>query len=103
MPIEKIQGMLAEQLGVGEAPAEVQVAVIDEIGGLALQRLTMLIYAQLAEGDRTEFEALNEKKDTSGMQKFISEKAPNLEQLTTEAVTTEIQAFKEFQKSLPQE
>ena len=68
---------------------------------LALQRLTMLMYSQLSEGDRKTFEALNDKKDTSGMQQFIKEKVPNLEQLTQEAITTEINAFKEFRDSLP--
>ncbi len=103
MPIEKIQAMLAEQLGVADASPEIQVAVIDEIGGLALQRLTMLIYAQLSEVDRSAFEALNEKHEASGMQTFIKEKVPNLESLTQQAITTEIAAFKEFRESLPQD
>ena len=103
MPIDKIQAMLAEQLGVADATPEVQAAVIDEIGGLALQRLTMLMYAQLSEGDRTIFETLSEKHDASGMQDFIKEKVPNLESLTQQAITTEIAAFKEFRDTLPQD
>jgi len=103
MPIDKIREMLAEQLGVAGASPEVQAAVIDEIGGLALQRLTMLMYAQLSETDKGAFEVLSEKKDASGMQRFITEKIPNLQQLTQEAIQTEIKAFQEFQKSLPQE
>lgn len=101
MPIETIQKMLAEQLGVGGAPPEVQAAVVDEIGGLALERLTMLIFAQLSEVDRAAFEKLQDSKDSSGMQNLITQKVPNLEQLTSEAIKTEIQAFQEFQKALP--
>lgn len=103
MPIEKIQAMLAEQLGVADASPEIQAAVIDEISGLALQRLTMLIYAQLSETDRATFEALNEKHDASGMQTFITEKVPNLNILTQQAIGTEIAAFKEFRNTLPQD
>lgn len=103
MPIDKVREMLAERLGVAGASPEIQAVVIDEIGGLALQRLTMLMYAQLSETDRAAFEALTEKNDMPGMQRFITEKVPNLEQLTQEAIQTEITAFQEFQKSLPKE
>ena len=103
MPLDHIQKALAEQLGVIDEDPKVQVAVIEEIGGLALQRLSMLMYAQLSDSDRVVFEALNEKHDASGMQTFIKEKIPNLAQLTQEAIGTEIKAFKEFRDSLPQE
>ena len=103
MPIDKIRETLAEQLGVADATPEVQSAVIDEIGGLALQRLSLLMYTQLTEKDRGVFEALNEKHDASGMQTFIQEKIPNLEQLTQQAIATELAAFKEFKANLPQD
>ena len=104
MPIDQIRDMLARELGGPEnVPAEVKNAVIDEIGGLVLQRLAMLMYAQLSEKDRDTFVALQEKKDASGMQAFITQKVPNLAQLTEEALQAEIKAFTEFQKTLPQE
>lgn len=103
MPIDHIYAALAAQLGIAEATPEVQAAVIDEVGSAALQRLSMLMYAQLGDVDREAFDALNESKDTAAMQTFIKEKFPNIEQLTQQAVTTEVQAFSEFVKSLPAE
>lgn len=103
MPIDQIHAALAAQLGIAEATPEVQAAVIDEVGAAALQRLSMLMYAQLNDVDREAFDALNENKDTTAIQTFIKEKFPNLEQLTQQAVTTEVQAFSEFVKSLPAE
>ena len=101
MPIDQIRNALVEQLGLLDAPPEIQAAVIDEVGGLALQRLSMLIYTQLSETDRQTFDTLNESRDTTGVQKFIVEKVTNLQQLSQQAITTEIKAFQEFQKSLP--
>jgi len=103
MPLEQLQHMLSEKLSVTNESPETQALVIEQLGALSLQRLTLLIFEQLSEGDREAFSDLSEKNDTSGMQQFLKEKVPNLEQLSADAVSIELKAFEEFRNQLPAE
>ncbi|MBU6323060.1 MAG: hypothetical protein KGI41_02465 [Patescibacteria group bacterium] len=97
---DDMQQQIASDLGIAELPPEEQRELIAQFGAVAMQASIYAILEAVPEGKRDEFKKLTEAQDQAGVQAFLEREVPDHETLAKQAVASEIQKFKDFQKTL---
>jgi len=91
IPIE--EESIINILGIASLPDDRKAAIIDQTTELVQKRLLLRILDSLSEQDRTGFESLLSNENQEAIDKFLSDKVPNLSQWLEEEVNKIKQEF----------
>lgn len=85
---------LIEKMNLGGVPTDVQNQIIAQFGENVLKAVTLEIMSQLSESAVKIFEKLVNENNQKEMEKFLSEKIPNLDQLIKEKTDVQIESIR---------
>lgn len=90
---------LIKELGLENFNEEERNEILVQFTDSLLKRLMARVYGNLNSADQKEFEKLSDAKDQAGIEKFLSEKVPGLDQIRDEELRGLVEEMKEFMKT----
>lgn len=96
MDQEKTMQKLFKELGIDDLPEDKQLSLLQTMTESLLKRLTLNVLEKLSEGDRGEFEKIQEEEDAKKMEEFLRSKIDDYDKLvedTTEEFKQEIKGY----------
>ena len=91
---------LIKELGLEKFTEEEKNQVLIQVTDSLLKRLLLRVYDKLGIADQKEFDRLGEAKDFEKINKFLSEKIPDLDQVRDEELSGLIEEMKDFLKTV---
>lgn len=86
---------VARDLGLDNAPPETRDKILATLGEAITRRLARTILTALPEDAHEEYDRLAQAGDEVAVQGFLREKIPNLDEISTNAITSVIEDFKQ--------
>lgn len=90
---------LNKELGLENFTEEEKNEVLAQLTDSLLKRLMARVYGNLSAEDQKAFEKLADSKDQFAIEKFLSEKVPNLDQIRNDELKGLIEEMKDFMKT----
>ncbi len=97
---QQVPQMILEDLGITSLPPAAQEEIVARLGQNVLQHLTLAILEKVPEGKRDEFEKLSANKDEEGVEAFLRNEIPNLDEFVKKEVKKSISEYKKIRDSL---
>jgi hypothetical protein len=85
---------LVKKLDLTGVPENLQNEIIAQLGENIITSVTLDVVSRLSDDDRAAFETLLQQDDSKGIEKFLSEKVPNIDDIVKERTEAEIEAAK---------
>lgn len=90
---------LNKELGLENFTEEEKNEVLAQLTDSLLKRLMARVYGNLSPEDQKAFEKLADSKDQLAIEKFLSEKVPNLDQIRNDELRGLVEEMKDFMKT----
>jgi hypothetical protein len=90
---EELRSKLTKELDIENLPKEDQDAIISRLGNIVQERATLEVLKQLPPEKHDEFATIAEKGTPEEISEYLSQAIPNMHQIASDAIETEVQKY----------